>query len=144
VRRPSQDHGCLLDTHAAIFSMARSSALSAAARAAISEGPNHLSVVSYWEVMLKSMKGTLDVGDPRAWWFDALDQLAATPLVLRPQHIAAVYGLPPIHKDPFDRVLIAQASVEGLTLVTSDAEVARYASKSVRVVGQSELKAHSG
>jgi len=49
--------------------------------------------------MLKSMKGTLDVGDPRAWWFDALDQLAATPLLLRPQHIAGVYALPPIHKD---------------------------------------------
>jgi PIN domain nuclease of toxin-antitoxin system len=85
--------------------------------------------------MVKSMKGTLDVGDPRAWWFDALEQLAATPLVLRPQHIAAVYSLPPIHKDPFDRMLIAQATVEGLALVTTDGEMARYASESLRVVG---------
>jgi PIN domain nuclease of toxin-antitoxin system len=91
-------------------------------------------VVSYWEVMLKSMKGTLDVGDPRAWWFDALEQLAATPLVLRPQHIAAVYSLPPIHKDPFDRLLIAQAMIEGLALVSSDGEIARYRSKGLRVV----------
>ena len=93
-----------------------------------------LSVVVYWEVMIKSMKGKLDVGDPRAWWFDALDQLAATPLVLRPQHIAAVHSLPPIHKDTFDRMLIAQATVEGLALVSSDADIARYVSKGLRVV----------
>jgi len=85
--------------------------------------------------MLKSMKGKLDVGDPRAWWLDALDQLAATPLLLHPRHVAAVHNLPPIHKDPFDRMLIAQATVEGLTLVSSDAEVARYASKGLQVVG---------
>ena len=94
-----------------------------------------LSVVCYWEVMIKSMKGTLDVGDPRAWWFDALEQLAATPLVLRPEHITAVYRLEPIHKDPFDRMLIAQATVEGLALVTTDSKIARYASKGLRVIG---------
>jgi len=94
-----------------------------------------LSVVSYWEIMIKSMKGTLDVGDPRVWWFDALEQLAATPLVLRPEHVAALYRLPPIHKDPFDRMLIAQAAVEGLALVTTDSKIARYASKGLRVIG---------
>jgi PIN domain nuclease of toxin-antitoxin system len=101
----------------------------------VSTGPNVLSVVVYWEVMIKSMKGTLDVGDPRSWWLDALDQLAATPLLLHPRHIAAVHSLPSIHNDPFDRMLIAQATVEGLALVSSDAEVARYASKGLRVVG---------
>jgi PIN domain nuclease of toxin-antitoxin system len=94
-----------------------------------------LSVVSYWEVMIRSMKGTLDVGDPRVWWFDTLEQLAATPLVLRPEHVAALYRLPPIHKDPFDRMLIAQAAVEGLALVTTDSKIARYASKGLRVIG---------
>jgi PIN domain nuclease of toxin-antitoxin system len=84
--------------------------------------------------MIKSMKGKLDVGDPRVWWLDALDQLAATSLLLHPRHIAAVHGLPPIHKDPFDRMLIAQAAVEGLALVSSDAEIARYASKNLRIV----------
>jgi len=127
--------GYLLDTHTAIFSMTQASALSATAKAAVAAGPNFLSVLSHWEVMLKSMKGRLDVGDPRAWWFDALDQLAATPLLLRPQHVAGVYALPQIHKDPFDRMLIAQAVAEGLALVTIDSEFARYASKSLRVVG---------
>jgi len=125
----------LLDTHTAIWALHRPEALSVSARTAASSGPNVLSVVSYWEVTIKSMKGTLDVGDPRSWWFDALDQLAATPLFLRPEHVAGVHGLPPLHKDPFDRILIAQASVEGLALVTTDAEITRYASNRLRVIG---------
>jgi PIN domain nuclease of toxin-antitoxin system len=127
--------GYLLDTHTAIWALDTPELLTASARKAVLAGPNVLSMVSYWEVMLKSMKGKLDVSDPRAWWFDALDQLAATPLLLRPQHVAGVYALPPIHKDPFDRMLIAQATAEGLALVTTDGEIARYASKILRVVG---------
>ena len=107
------------------------SRLPAPVRAAILAGPNFFSVAN--GVVLKSMKGSLDVGDPRSWWTDALEQLAATPLPLRPEHIAEVYALPPLHKDPFDRVLIAQAVVEGLKLVTTDGEIPRYASARVRV-----------
>lgn len=94
-----------------------------------------MSVVTYWEVMLKSMKGTLDVGDPRVWWREALDQLSAASLPLRAEHVSGVHALPPIHKDPFDRVLIAQAIAEGLTLVSSDREIAQYASSQLQVVG---------
>lgn len=104
------------------------------AKAAVAEGPNFLSILAYWEVMLKSMKGKLDVGDPRIWWLEALEQLAATPLPLHPRHIAAVHGLPPIHKDPSDRMLIAQAISEGLALVTVDTEIVRYAGPGLRVV----------
>jgi PIN domain nuclease of toxin-antitoxin system len=130
----ASDRGYLLDTHAALWALERPEELSRAARNAVSSGPNVLSVVTYWEVMLKSMKGKLDVGDPQSWWREALEQLAAIPLLLRPQHVTAVQGLAPIHKDPFDRVLIAQATVEGLVLVSSDTTVRKYASKSVRVV----------
>jgi PIN domain nuclease of toxin-antitoxin system len=124
----------LLDTQSAIFTMTQSRSLSVAAKEAIAAGPNVLSVISYWEVMIKSMKGKLDVGDPRAWWLDALDELAAAPLLFHPRHIAAVHGLAPIDKDPFDRMLIAQATVEGLTLVTCDAQMARYASQGLTVI----------
>jgi PIN domain nuclease of toxin-antitoxin system len=93
-----------------------------------------LSAVVYWEVMLKSMEGMLEVGDPRTWWLDALDQMAATSMPLRPEHVAAVYHLPPIHRDPFDRVLVAQATVEELILVTTDGEISRYASERFRVI----------
>jgi PIN domain nuclease of toxin-antitoxin system len=124
----------LLDTHTALWALERPAALTASARSAVATGPNVLSVVVYWEVVIKSMKGKLDVGDPRAWWLDALHQLAATALPLHPEHVAAIRNLPPLHKDPFDRALIAQAMVEGLTLVTADADVARYASAGLRVV----------
>jgi PIN domain nuclease of toxin-antitoxin system len=124
----------LLDTHTAIWALLRPEALSASALTVVSAGPNFLSVVSYWEVMIKSMDGTVDVGDPRVWWQEALEQLAATVLTLRPAHVAAVHGLPPIHKDPFDRILIAQATVEGLALVSSDSQIARYAGNGLRVI----------
>jgi PIN domain nuclease of toxin-antitoxin system len=91
-------------------------------------------IVSYWEVLLKSMKGNLDVGDPREWWKDALDQLAARPLMLQPDHVTVVYGLPSIHRDPFDRMLIAQAVAEDLPFVTVDRELRRYTSAGLRVV----------
>ncbi|MGO9895000.1 MAG: type II toxin-antitoxin system VapC family toxin [Bryobacteraceae bacterium] len=129
--------GYLLDTNVAIIALTDPDRLSAVIQSAILAGPNVLSVVSYWEVLLKSMKGNLmKVGDPRAWWLDALEQLAATPLALRPNHIAEIYTLPDIHKDPFDRALIAQASVEGLDIVTLDAGIPRYASARVRVLSR--------
>ena len=126
--------GYLLDTNAVLIALTEPADLTPSVRTAILTGPNILSVVSYWEVLLKSMKGNLNVGDPRSWWLDALDQLAAVPLALRSEHVAGVYHLPPLHKDPFDRVLIAQATVEDLSLVTTDSEIPRYASAGCRVV----------
>ena len=126
--------GYLLDTNTALLALTNPAKLSRRVRKAALSGPNHLSVVVYWEVLLKTMKGALDVGEPRTWWLDALDQLAATPLVLRPEHVSEVSALPPIHKDPFDRILIAQATVEDLTLLTKDEEISRYASDRFRVI----------
>jgi PIN domain nuclease of toxin-antitoxin system len=124
----------LLDTHTALIALTDPDRLSAGTRAAILRGRNFLSVVSYWEVLIKSMKGNLDVGDPRTWWRDSLDQLTAMPLALRPEHVAELYSLPPLHKDPFDRILIAQAMAEELRLVTMDGEIPRYASARLRVI----------
>jgi len=84
--------------------------------------------------MIKAMKGMLDVGDPRQWWTETLEALALFPLPYEPEHIAALYGLPPIHRDPFDRALIAQATVEDLVLLTTDAVIPRYASQRFRVI----------
>jgi len=126
--------GYLLDTNTALLALTNPAKLSRRVRKAVLSGSNHLSVVVYWEVLLKTMKGALDVGEPRTWWLDALDQLAATPLVLRPEHVSEVSALPPIHKDPFDRILIAQAIVEDLTLLTKDEEISRYASDRFRVI----------
>ena len=126
--------GNLLDTNVALIALADPDRLPEGVRSAVLGGANVLSVVSYWEVMLKSMKGNLDVGDPRSWWSEALEQLAAVPLPLRSQHVAGVFSLPVHHKDPFDRVLIAQAIAEDLTLVSIDQEISRYASAGLRSV----------
>lgn len=91
-------------------------------------------MISYWEVILKSAQGKLDVGDPRAWWETALSDFAATALPLRPVHVAQVHGLPAIHNDPFDRALIAQAIVGELVLVTADEKIALYTSERLRVI----------
>ncbi|MBV8732764.1 MAG: hypothetical protein JO336_23380 [Acidobacteriia bacterium] len=65
---------------------------------------------------------------------EALDKLGATPLPLRPDHISEICRLEPIHQDPFDRALIAQATVEQMVLVTSDSDILRYASARFQVV----------
>ena len=125
--------GNLLDTSVALVALTKPSSLKRGLRRAIEAGPNVLSTVAYWEVLLKTMKGLLEVDDLRTWWSDALEQLAATPLLLRPEHVTELRTLAPIHKDPFDRMLVAQAAVEGLTLLTTDRDVRRYASDRVRI-----------
>ncbi len=126
--------GFLLDTNIALIAIATPERLSRPARAAILRGANVLSVIVFWEVTLKAAKGKLDVGDPRAWWKDALEELTATSLPLRPEHVAEMHNIPSLHSDPFDRALIAQAASESLTLVTTDVEIQRYASHHLRVV----------
>lgn len=124
----------LLDTNIALFATGNPERLTPAARKAIFSGDNALSVLAYWKVVIKSRKGSLDLGDPRIWWSNALEQLSAIILPARPNHVAGVLSLPPLHKDPFDRLLIAQAIAEGLTLITADAEIARYASPDFAVI----------
>ena len=127
--------GYLLDTNMALLALTSPERIPAKVRRQVEHGPVYLSVMSYWEVLLKSRKGKLDVGEPRAWWPEALDKLTATPLPLRPDHISAISDLAPIHQVPFDRVLIAQATVEDLTLVSTDSYVPKYASARLRVIG---------
>jgi PIN domain nuclease of toxin-antitoxin system len=118
----------LPDTHILLWTVAESRRLSAAARALIGEPDNELtfSSVSLWEVVIKAGRGRddfrIDVGSLRRGLFNnGYAELAVTGA-----HAAALATLPPIHKDPFDRMLVAQAIVEGFTLLTSDPTVAKY------------------
>jgi len=126
--------GHRLDTNVILIAPESPEMLSRVVQKAVLDGPNYLSVVSYWEVMLKSMKGHLIVGDPQLCWRDVLKELAAVPLHLLPGHVDAVSGRPSIHKGPFDRILIAQAVAEGFALVTTDTAILGYASEDFQVI----------
>jgi PIN domain nuclease of toxin-antitoxin system len=106
--------------------------LSPAVLDALDRGPHSLSLLSYWEVLIQTMNSQLDVGDPAV--ADTLDQLAASALPLRPGHATGLYGVPPIHRDPFDRMLIAPAMAEDLDLVTTDRAIPNYANQRLRVI----------
>lgn len=118
----------LLDTHAFIWWDSDPAQLSAAALATLRDPVNEvwLSVVSVWEMVIKAQLGKLTLRLPLVGIVNQqqVNGLRVLPLTLA--HVLAVEGLPPIHKDPFDRALIAQANVEGAELVSGDHMVRQY------------------
>jgi PIN domain nuclease of toxin-antitoxin system len=122
----------LLDTQLLLWAagseVAGAGGLSAEAAALIDDPANTLlfSAASLWEVAIKNGLGRADFrADPRLLRRGLLDN-GYQDLPITSAHTLAVADLPPLHKDPFDRILIAQAMVEGVTLVTADAVVAGY------------------
>ena len=117
-----------LDTHLLLWAAGNPDRLSAAARALIEESENDLffSAASLWEIAIKRNLGRDDFRvDPRVLRRSLLDN-GYRELPITSEHAVAVDTLPSIHKDPFDRILTAQATVEGITLLTSDPLVAQY------------------
>jgi PIN domain nuclease of toxin-antitoxin system len=118
----------LLDTHIAIWILFDDPRLSRVAREILNNpGSEFLfSVCSIWEIAIK--RGLYAPGfqhDPREVRGYLLRN-GCEELTIQSQHVVEVDSLPPIHKDPFDRILIAQAMVEGITLLTSDPVIAQY------------------
>ncbi len=86
----------------------------------------YFSTVSVWETAIKHGPGHPDLAmDPTMFHRGLLD-VGCRELLITSEHVIAVSALPPIHRDPFDRLLVAQAQVESLTLLTSDALLVRY------------------
>lgn len=128
----------LLDTHLLLWALAAESerALPAKARALIASPKHELlfSPASIWEIAIKNALGRPDFrADPHLVRRTLLDN-GYVELPITSAHAACVATLPELHRDPFDRMLLAQATVEGITLVTSDAVVAGYRSSPVRLV----------
>jgi PIN domain nuclease of toxin-antitoxin system len=118
----------LLDTHLLLWSAGQPERLSKEARALIEAPENELffSSASLWEVVIKRGLGREDFKvDARLLRRGLLDN-GYSELPIGSEHVVAVENLPAIHKDPFDRVLVAQAQVEGITLLTADPTVAEY------------------
>ena len=118
----------LLDTHLLLWAAGEPERLSASARALIDNEDNHLlfSAASLWEVAIKRGLDRDDFQvDARILRRGLLDN-GYDELPIFSNHVVATEGLPPLHKDPFDRILVAQATVEGVTLLTADPRVAQY------------------
>ncbi len=118
----------LLDTHLLLWAAGEPQRLSATATALIEDPANELvfSAASLWEVAIKCQLGRNDFRvDPRLLRRSLLDN-GYLELPVTSEHAVATDNLPPIHKDPFDRILVAQATVEGMALLTVDPVVARY------------------
>jgi PIN domain nuclease of toxin-antitoxin system len=118
----------LLDTHLLIWAAEDSEEIPAGAQALIEAAENELyfSVASLWEIAIKRSLNRSDFQvDVRLLRRGLMDN-GYNELAILSEHAVAVSSLPSIHKDPFDRLLIAQASVEGIMLLTSDAIMARY------------------
>ena len=116
----------LLDTSTLLWALGEPERLSPRARRLVDAGENVVSVASYWEVVIKTQKGLLSISDLPTWWRRATELTAARVLQIRPSHVTALAALPMLHKDPFDRILIAQAVAEGLGFVTNDGLVSDY------------------
>ena len=118
----------LLDTQLLLWTAGQPGRLSATARTLIDNPENELwfSAASLWEVAIKRGLGRQDFQvDSRLLRRGLLDN-GYTELPIASDHAVAIESLPPIHKDPFDRILVTQATVEGITLLTTDSLVAQY------------------
>jgi len=118
----------LLDTHLLLWASGQSNRLTPAARVYIEDPDNLLlfSAGSLWEIAIKRGLGRDDLNvDPRLLRRGLLD-VGYDELAITGEHALAVASLPPIHRDPFDRILIAQSFVEGIVLLTADRRVAQY------------------
>ena len=118
----------LLDTHLLLWAAGDPAQLPAEARALLENPENELlfSAASLWEVALKRGLNRQDFRvDPRLLRRGLIDNNYRE-LAVTSEHAVAIESLPPIHKDAFDRMLVAQSMVEGITLLTADPVVARY------------------
>ena len=126
----------LLDTHLLLWAAGSPGRLPLAARLLLEETQNELlfSAASLWEIAIKNALGRADFQvDARVLRRGLLDN-GYQELAITSEHAVSIASLPPIHKDPFDRILVAQATVEGIVLLTMDAVVAQYPDP-VRYVG---------
>lgn len=125
----------ILDTHLLLWAASQPEKLSATTRKLLLDPANQLlfSSASLWEISIKSRLGRADfkVDARRLWRMLLVNGYRELPVTS--EHAVAVQDLPLLHKDPFDRILVTQARVEGLTLLTMDKSLAKYG-ESVRKV----------
>jgi PIN domain nuclease of toxin-antitoxin system len=125
----------LLDTHLLLLAAGPFGRLSEAARQLMEDSANELifSVASVWEAAIKSAQGRDDFRVDVRLLRHRLLSNGYRELPISGEHATAAGALPPLHKDPFDRMLVGQSIVEGITLLTVDPQIARYSGPIQRV-----------
>jgi PIN domain nuclease of toxin-antitoxin system len=116
----------LLDTHVLVWGVTLPEELPSRVREILAAGVIKASVVSYWELALKKGRPSAAVVEPAAWWDRYITRSAVEVLPVRVAHVDRLDTLPEVHRDPFDRMLVAQALAEGCALVSRDGVLARY------------------
>lgn len=119
----------LLDTHAFLWWITDNPQLSLQARNIISDGKNEifLSAASGWEIAIKTQLGRLKLPDkPELFVSKQMAINAIQGLPIQISHALHVYNLPNHHQDPFDRMLVSQAQLEGMHILTSDSQISEY------------------
>jgi PIN domain nuclease of toxin-antitoxin system len=121
----------LLDTHALLWWLDGGRRLSKESRSIIQDPDNevYVSAASAWEIVLKKSIGKLVAPENLR---PELDRHRFERLSIRFQHVAELQTLPPIHRDPFDRMLVAQSRIESLMIVTRDPNIPKYAVRTIR------------
>lgn len=114
----------LLDTQLLLWSLSDATRVPATARRIIEEAEVYVSAASIWEIAIKASLGKLAV-DPRQV-LAALEPTGFLSLPISGKHCACIVELPPLHRDPFDRLLIAQATTEPMRFLTADASLRAY------------------
>jgi len=119
----------ILDTHTFLWWAVDDQRLSERARALISEGENEIfvSAVSGWEIAIKSGLGHLDLPSrPEIFISDQIQKNAFSVLPIQMSHAVGTVRLPAKHKDPFDRLLVVQAKMEGMAVISGDRALSMY------------------
>ena len=119
----------LIDTHTFLWWTTDDSQLSTCARDLIADGDNEifLSAASVWEMVIKTARGKLILPEaPADYITSRMSRYRFRALPIQMDHTLKVYELPPIHQDPFDRMLIAQSLTESIPLVTKDETIRQY------------------
>ncbi len=119
----------LADSHVLLWALLRPGELDRRAARALAAASNDVlaSAASLWEIAIKAGMGRLRLpGPPAEWLPEALERTGIETLPIEGAHALAAGALPPHHRDPFDRMIVAQALLEGLTVVTRDPRFAQY------------------
>ncbi len=120
----------LIDTHIFLWFYLEPHRIKQSARKFLKDTIDNEIFVSFatgWEISIKYGVGKLKIPDaPEIWFPDRVRRAGFTFLSIELQHVLRVHNLPPIHKDPFDRLLISQANAENLTIVTEDPNFSKY------------------